>query len=109
MRAKHPPVERSCQRCGTTFKTWRSEIVRGKGKYCSRGCIGRRRYVAVPARPLRPYTNMCPKHFATGESCIASECLARHTAFEQLTAALWAYWSSNERRLYEMHRRARAA
>ena len=31
-------IERICEVCGKQFSTWRSEITRGGGKYCSRAC-----------------------------------------------------------------------
>lgn len=35
-----PPIERACQKCGTRFFTYASEIKKGGGKFCSRKCSG---------------------------------------------------------------------
>jgi hypothetical protein len=39
-RWKGGPMEQTCEYCGKQFKVKRSEIRKGKGKYCSRSCSG---------------------------------------------------------------------
>lgn len=39
-RKMRPSVERSCQKCGATFRVPQSAVDRGRGKYCSRKCAG---------------------------------------------------------------------
>lgn len=34
-------VEVTCRQCGCAFFTSRTEIARGSGKFCSRGCVNR--------------------------------------------------------------------
>lgn len=36
-----PKVEVFCKICGSAFMIWHSEIPRGRGRYCSRSCLGR--------------------------------------------------------------------
>lgn len=36
-----PSIERSCERCGSTFFTWPVHIRKGNGRFCSRGCASR--------------------------------------------------------------------
>ncbi len=64
-------VTRYCERCGKEYKVYKSEVNRGKGVFCSRGCSKYFKYAGVETRICK----WCGLMFRTmGNECCCKEC-----------------------------------
>ena len=64
MNPSTPPIERSCEHCGTLFRAWPHSVRKGNGRFCSRSCGNEHRTIS-PEERFWPKVNRVDD----GDSC----------------------------------------